>query len=115
VSAEPRRIKRIIKRSPRPLTEGSGTTLAPHQISVSPGPSLPKEKPEKALTFAVSKVRVIDGYVTLPQLAHERGIQAQLARLWVKATGIKKPGDRWMWKEDSKALKRVREALGLKP
>jgi hypothetical protein len=109
VSAEPRRIKRIVRHAPRPLTEVSGTTLAPALERRS-------EPRQKTLTFAVSKVRIIPGFVTLPQLAHERGIQAQLARLWLKGTDIKKPaGGRWLWKEGSKELKRVRNALGLKP
>jgi hypothetical protein len=69
----------------------------------------------RTLAFALTKARIIEGCVTLPQLAAERGIQAQLARLWIKAAGIKKPGQRWVWKEDSKALPRVRKALGLKP
>lgn len=68
---------------------------------------------QKVLTYALSKVRLIPGYVTLPQLAAERGIQAQLARLRLKAADVRKPGDRWTWKEDSKALKSVRKVLGL--
>lgn len=69
---------------------------------------------QKVHTYALSKVRVIDGCVTLPQLAAERGIQAQLARLWIKTAGVKKPAARWVWKEDSLGLKRAREALGLR-
>lgn len=107
MSTEPRRIKRIVRHAPRPLTEVSGTTLAP---------AVERNRPtQKALTFALQKVRVIEGYVTLPQLAAERGIQAQLARLWIKAAGIKKPRDRWVWAEGSKALGRARKVLGLKP
>lgn len=108
MSTEPRRIKRIIRRTPRPPFEVSGnTTLVP---------AVERNRPaQKALAFALQKVRVIEGFVTLPQLAAERGIQAQLARLWIKAAGIKKPGERWVWAEGSKALARARKALGLKP
>lgn len=104
MSTEPRRIKKLVRNpdwtpADRPLPEDRESRKAP----------------KKALAFALQKVRVIEGCVTLPQLAAERGIQAQLARLWVKAAGVKKPGQRWVWKEGSNALARARKALGLKP
>lgn len=100
MSAEPRRIRKLTRNldwtpADRPLLEDR------------------EPRTQKVHTYALSKVRVVEGHVTLPQLAAERGIQAQLARLWVKAAGVKKPRDRWMWADGSKALTRVRKALGL--
>lgn len=66
--------------------------------------------------YALTKPRAIEGYVTLTQLASERGMQPQLARIWVNKAGIKKPATNgWLWKEKSKELARVRKVLGLKP
>ena len=98
MSTEPRRIKKLT----RPLDEQDFIPVSRAQ--------------EKTFAFALSKLRVVEGCVTLTQLARERGIQAQLARLWLKDAGIKKPlGGRWVWKEDSQVLTRVRKALWLKP
>lgn len=113
MSTEPRRIriKRIVRRYNNPLlTPDEVNEVQRRKIAFDRALATP---PQRALAFALQKARVVEGCVTLPQLAAERGIQAQLARLWVKAAGIKKPGDRWVWKEDSKALPRVRKALGL--
>lgn len=65
------------------------------------------------LSYALSTPRTIEGFVALTQLASERGIQAQLARLWAIKAGLRKNGNRWAWKEDSRDLKRARKALGL--
>lgn len=98
MSTEPRRIKKIVRAPEMRVLKETGMQVE-----------------RRTLAFALQKVRVIEGCVTLPQLAAERGIQAQLARLWIKAAGIKKTGERWVWAADSKALARVRKALGLKP
>lgn len=111
MSTEPRRIKKVVRRYNNPL-------LTQDEVKNSFTPTLTGHtggKPQRTLAYTLTKARIIAGCVTLPQLAAERGIQAQLARLWVKAAGIKKPGDRWVWKADSKALQRVRKALGLEP
>lgn len=110
MSTEPRRIKRIVRRYNNPLLTQEEIRNAQRRADARPD-----EKPQRALAYAITKARVIEGCVTLPQLAAERGIQAQLARLWIKRAGIKKPRDRWVWAEGSKALGRARKALGLKP
>lgn len=76
---------------------------------------LPAVKPERKLTYALTKPRHVEGYVTRTELAAERGMQAQLARLHLQRAGIKKPAEGWMWKVGSKALWKARKALGLKP
>ena len=53
-----------------------------------------------------------DGNVTLAELASEAGISAAAARRKVRATEIERDG-RWAFKEGSKQLKTVREALGI--
>jgi hypothetical protein len=89
---EPRRIRKIVREPP----------------------SIPADGVNQDLRIPHSTPRVVEGYVTLPQLAAQLNMQAQLARLWVKAAGIKKPADgRWRWKEGSRELSRVRKALGL--
>lgn len=112
MSVEPRRIKKIVREPvntpfPRvpvePSRRGAITTQTVKVTSESNytmhGQSIPK---------------TIPGYVTLTQLAAERKIQPQLARLWVKHVDIKKPaGRRWAWKDGSRELARVRKALGL--
>lgn len=65
------------------------------------------------LTYALTKPRAVEGFVTLTELASERGIQAQLARLWIKRAKLPKPTDGWRWKAGSGVLKRARKALGL--
>lgn len=59
-----------------------------------------------------SKPRAVEGFVTLSELAAKAGIQAQLARLWLKKAEIKKPAAGWRWKVDSRELTRVRKVLG---
>lgn len=99
MSTEPRRIRRIIRRLPVPKGEVGATPVKPQQ---------------RQHVYAISKPRITEGFVTLPQLAAERGIQAQLARLWLKRAKIQKPRDGWWrWEIGSQALKRVRRALGL--
>lgn len=101
---EPRRIKKIVR-----------------EPAVDPFPDVPAGQSRRGaiMTQTVEVLphsipRVVAGYVTLPQLAAQLNMQAQLARLWVKAAGIKKPADgRWRWKEGSRELSRVRKALGL--
>lgn len=112
MSAEPRRIRKLVRQSGNPPLNKSERQAVFQKVADEVNAELRRGK-QKALTYALSKVRIIEGYVTLPQLAAERGIQAQLARLWVKAAGIPKPRDRWVWAEGSKALKRARKALGL--
>lgn len=108
MSTEPRRIKRIVRRYNNPL-------LTQEEIRNAQRRADARNAAQRALAYAITKARVVEGFVTLPQLAAERGIQAQLARLWIKRAGIKKPRDRWVWAEGSKALGRARKALGLKP
>ena len=75
----------------------------------------PKKPPRRkeTLAYALVKPQTPDGLVTLPQLAAERGMQPQLARIWVKNAKVKKPGTRWQLEKKSKALARVRKVLGL--
>jgi predicted amidophosphoribosyltransferase len=70
-------------------------------------------QPRKQLTYALTKPRHIEGYVTLTELAADAGMQAQLARLYVQRAGIAKPADGWRWLRLSKVLKKVRKVLGL--
>jgi len=70
---------------------------------------------QKVTVAEYSTPRVVEGYITLAQLASARGIQSQLARLWVKAAGIKKPAAGWRWKEGSRELTRIRKVLKLEP
>lgn len=71
-------------------------------------------KPQRQLTYALVKPRAVEGYVTLTQLAAERGMQAQLARLYMQRAGISKPAEGWRWLVTSRALKKVRHVLGLR-
>lgn len=57
--------------------------------------------------------RTVEGYVTLAQLAEEKNIQAQLARLWVVKAELKKPTEGWRWKTGSRELARVRKVMEL--
>jgi predicted amidophosphoribosyltransferase len=69
--------------------------------------------PRKQLTYALTKPRHVEGHVTLSQLAADAGMQAQLARLYVKRAKVEKPADGWRWKDGSRGLKKVRKILGL--
>lgn len=123
MSIEPRRIKKIVRKIPRLTSkEVAEIALGDAEAEEVKQAQPPKHgKPYKARramdghVFALTKPRVVDGYVTLTQLASERGIQPQLARIWLKGASWKKPGDRWAWKERSQTLTRVRKALGLQP
>lgn len=126
MSTETRRIKKVVRQSENKLLNKAGQRNLFKKIaddvnadwgkntSEVPRP-ITKGERNRVLAYALTKARVVEGCVTLPQLAAECGMQAQLARLWIKAAGIKKPGDRWVWKEGSKALAQVRTALGLEP
>lgn len=121
---EPRRIRKIIR---EPIEAGTREFSPP----TNPFPAVPAghsrrgaittqkvtaKKPPRTratLTYALTKPRSIEGYVTLTELAAERGVQAQLARLWVKRVGLEKPPYGWRWKEGTRVLKQVRKALGL--
>jgi hypothetical protein len=72
-----------------------------------------KEPKQRMLTYALTKPRVVVGYVTLTQLAAEKGMQPQLARIYMHRAKIKKPAEGWRWPAKSAALKKVRKALGL--
>lgn len=72
-------------------------------------------KPQRQLAYALVKPRAVEGYVTLTQLAAERGMQSQLARLYMQRAGINKPVEGWRWKTGSKRLGKIRRALGLRP
>jgi hypothetical protein len=119
---EPRRIRKIIR---EPVDAGT-RELQPFNIPIEEvaaanqktAANIRKQlnKPRRSrstLTYALTKPRAVEGYITLTELAAERGIQAQLARLWVKRCELPKPADGWMWKEGSRDLKRARKALGL--
>jgi hypothetical protein len=96
VNTETRRIRKILRR-PREYEEVE----------------VPPLNPQRQLTYALTKPRAVKGFVTLTQLAAERGMQAQLARIYMHRAKIRKPGEHWRWEEGSKTLKRVRKALGL--
>lgn len=104
MSTEPRRIRKVIRHlTAEDLEEVHRRADGLKRASLGPmSPTLRRPYTQK-----------VPGYVTLPQLAAERGIQPQLARIWIKNAGIKKPGYRWQWKEGSRELARVRKALGL--
>lgn len=112
MNTEPRRIKKIVRKlTAEDLEEAHRRADGVKRTSL--GATTPRTRAEHA--YALVKPRSVEGFVTLTQLASERGIQAQLARIWVKNAGIKKPGERWQWKEGSRELKNVRRALELKP
>lgn len=62
---------------------------------------------------APAKEKDNDGSVTLADLAAEAKISPAAARRKVRATEIERGDGRWAWAQGSKALKTVREALGL--
>jgi hypothetical protein len=97
VSVEPRRIKKIIRKLP----DAEENSLA----------QAARVRQEHIVTH--TKPRVVEGFVTLTQLAAERGIQAQLARIWMHRAKIQRPADGWRWKDGSRELKKVRKALEL--
>lgn len=124
---EPRRIKKVVRKVPKltqkevseiavgdpfPVTPAGQTrrgAITTQKVTITPSAK------DDDYTYALTKPRAVEGHVTLPQLASERGIQSQLARIWVINAGIKKTDNRWQWKKESKALARVRNVLGLKP
>lgn len=69
-----------------------------------------EEKGKKVKTAKSSD----DGKVTLAELAAEAKISGAAARRKVRATEIERGDGRWAWDKGSKALRTVREALGLK-
>jgi ribosomal protein S6 len=104
------RVRKIVKS--RLGLRDSGEVLSPEENNAAE--ILKKEpKPQRHLTYALTKPRVVIGYVTLTQLAAERGMQAQLARIYMNRAGIKKPLEGWRWLATARALKKVRKALGL--
>lgn len=56
---------------------------------------------------------VPEGMVSVGQLAEEAGIEAQSARVKLRASEIERPEGRWLWKAGSSALKAARKVLGL--
>ena len=78
-----------------------------------PDERVSKEPKQRMLTYALTKPRNIEGYVTLTQLAAEKGMQAQLARIYLHRAKIKKPPEGWRWPMKSAALKKARQVLGL--
>jgi hypothetical protein len=119
VNVEVRKIKKLVKKLPLDIAG---------KRPVDPLPDVPAEKSRRgAITtqkaapvkvhqehvYALTKPRAVEGYVTLTQLAGERGIQAQLARIWVLRANIKKPADGWRWLVGSKGLANVRKVLEL--
>jgi len=114
VSTEPRRIKRIIRKLPKQGTY-YGETKILRTMDPEPKAKANPVKVRQEHVYALTKPRVVEGYVTLTQLAAERGIQAQLARIWVIHANIKKPADGWRWPVKSKVLGKVRKILGLEP
>jgi len=110
---EPRRIRKIVREPVKAPFFGPET--GNRLLNEKERQTVPKQIADgvnQDLRIPHSTPRVVEGYVTLPQLAAQLNMQAQLARLWVKAAGIKKPADgRWRWKEGSRELSRVRKAL----
>lgn len=100
-------------RGPRTMGEILGADSLPKRDIYHEETRILRESAQRTHTYALVKPRAVEGYVTLTQLAAERGIQAQLARLWVKRAGIRRSTEGWRWVEGSKALKRVRKVLGL--
>jgi hypothetical protein len=117
---EPRRVKKIIREIPK-LTNKEvaeialGTPLAEarRRLGKAKNKTYRTRKVQEEHSYALTKPRAVEGYVTLTQLASERGIQPQLARIWVKKVTIRKPKDGWRWKEESTGLAIARKALGL--
>jgi hypothetical protein len=96
--------RKVKKKAP---TKAKDTRVGKIKVERNP------DDPRQYTVHGQSKPHVVEGNVTMAQLAKERGIQSQLARLWLLKAGFKKPGTRWMWKDDSRDLARVRKALGL--
>jgi hypothetical protein len=76
-------------------------------------PSIKQEKPVPAgmTRRGALATQDVETYWTLPYLAKKANIQEQLARIWLRKAGIKKPGTRWRWREGSKELERVRKVF----
>jgi hypothetical protein len=112
---EPRRIRKLPK-NPFPNVPAGFSrrgAITTQQVEETPPAEAPKRPPTKYLRYALTKPRSIEGYVTLTQLASERGIQAQLARIWMKRAKVQQPDAGWRWKDGSRELKKVRKVLGL--
>lgn len=56
---------------------------------------------------------VEEGYISLAQLAEEAKITPQSARVRLRSSEVERPEGRWVFKEDSKAVREVRKVLGL--
>lgn len=131
--AEPRRTKiRRVPKDPsaRPLTQREVREVVEGAKEDRPTQERPRSfatalkqgtqgAPKKATKAGMTRrgaltTQQVEVYWTLQQLAEERKIQTQLARLWLLKAGIEKPASgRWQWREGSRELKRVRKALGL--
>jgi hypothetical protein len=124
MSVEPRRIKKLVRETPR-LTSKEVTEIANGLPEASIQEETRKAGAKKKVyrtrkvseghVYALTKPRSVEGYVTLTQLASERGIQPQLARIWAKKAGWTPTADGWRFKEGSRDLKRIRKVLGLEP
>ena len=112
---EVRKIKKIVRKAERlfPLTaEERGEESLP--VGKPPKAAPPSTgKRGKTLAYAIVKPREVEGFATLSQLAAERGMQPQLARIWVKKAGMERSAAGWRWKVGSRDLKKVRKLLGL--
>ena len=56
---------------------------------------------------------VPEGFVSVAQLAQEAEIAGQSARVKLRASDVKRPEGRWLWKKGSSDLKAARKVLGL--
>lgn len=116
---EVRKIKKIVRKPPDPSTRRL-TRKEIDEIVESPMVSTHETtapsstgKRGKTLAYAIVKPREVEGFATLSQLAAERGMQPQLARIWVKKAGMERSAAGWRWKAGSRDLKKVRKLLGL--
>jgi hypothetical protein len=116
---EPRRIKKLVR---RPHTEPAETAVTDVRAAIRNGTirankSVNSPQTQKVKEYiqhsAAVNAREFEGYVTLTQLAIERGIQPQLARIWVNKAEVPKPKEGWRWKVASRDLTRIRKLLGL--
>lgn len=56
---------------------------------------------------------VPEGMISVGMLAEEAGIEAQSARVKLRASDIERPEGSWLWKAGSSGLKAARKVLGL--
>ena len=108
-----RKLPKVCAWCSNPLATDGGCNYCANDQPDEPVKETPK--PQQQLTYALTKPRYVDGCITLTQLAAQRGMQPQLARLRMQRAGIKKPAQGWRWGAHSKALAKVREALEWKP